>query len=41
MVFTLQGLIVLFCGALGQAAAPTLARAWARLSRRRGAAAHG
>ena len=40
MVFTLQGLIVLFCGALGQAAAPTLARAWARLSRRRGGA-HG
>jgi len=32
MVFTLQGLIVLFCGALGQAAAPTLARAWARWS---------
>ena len=28
MVFTLQGLIVLFCGALGQVAAPPLARAW-------------
>ncbi|MFO1336682.1 MAG: ABC transporter permease [Burkholderiaceae bacterium] len=38
MVFTLQGLIVLFCGALGQAAAPTLARGWARLARRREAA---
>lgn len=34
MVFTLQGLIVLFCGALGQAAAPALAR----LARRRAAA---
>src|SRR4029079_17420308 len=33
MVFTLQGLIVLFCGALGQALAPTLAR-WAARARR-------
>jgi general nucleoside transport system permease protein len=32
MVFTLQGLIVLFCGALGQVAAPTLARAWRRVA---------
>lgn len=29
MVFLLQGLIVLFCGAMAQVAAPTLARAWA------------
>jgi ABC-type uncharacterized transport system permease subunit len=36
MVFTLQGLIVLFCGALGQAAAPTLARLWARWSQAKG-----
>jgi general nucleoside transport system permease protein len=28
MVFTLQGLIVLFCGALAQVAAPGFARAW-------------
>ena len=28
MVFTLQGLIVLFCGAMAQVAAPTLARIW-------------
>ncbi len=41
MVFTLQGLIVLFSGAMAQVAAPTLARAWAALQlapgrRRRG-----
>ena len=35
MVFTLQGLVVLFCGALGQVAAPTFARAWGRWQRRR------
>jgi general nucleoside transport system permease protein len=28
MVFTLQGLIVLFCGAMAQVAAPTFARGW-------------
>ena len=39
MVFTLQGLIVLFCGALGQALAPSLARLAARW--RRGGAAQG
>jgi general nucleoside transport system permease protein len=39
MVFTLQGLIVLFSGAMAQVAAPTLARAWLALSRRRAAAA--
>ena len=33
MVFTLQGLIVLFSGALAQVAAPTLARLW-RATRR-------
>ena len=42
MVFTLQGLIVLFSGALAQVAAPTLARLW-RMTRRapRAAAAEG
>ncbi len=35
MVFTLQGLIVLFCGALGQVAAPRLARAWGAWQSRR------
>jgi ABC-type uncharacterized transport system permease subunit len=39
MVFTLQGLIVLFSGAMAQVAAPTLARAWLALRRRRPAAA--
>jgi simple sugar transport system permease protein len=34
MVFTLQGLIVLFSGAMAQVAAPTLARAWFALERR-------
>jgi general nucleoside transport system permease protein len=34
MVFTLQGLIVLFSGAMAQVAAPTLARAWQAISRR-------
>ena len=33
MVFTLQGLVVLFAGALGQVAAPTLARLFARRPR--------
>ena len=35
MVFMLQGLIVLFSGAMAQVAAPTLARLWLALSRRR------
>ncbi len=35
MVFTLQGLIVLFCGAMAQVAAPTFARAWGAWQRRR------
>ena len=35
MVFTLQGLIVLFSGAMAQVAAPSLARAWSALQRRR------
>ena len=39
MVFTLQGLIVLFCGAMGQVAAPTLARTWSAWQRWRGARA--
>ena len=39
MVFTLQGLIVLFSGAMAQVAAPTLARLWLALSRHRVAAA--
>jgi len=39
MVFTLQGLIVLFSGAMAQVAAPTLARVWLALRRRRLAAA--
>ena len=37
MVFTLQGLIVLFAGALGQVAMPTLARWHARWARQRSA----
>lgn len=35
MVYTLQGLIVLFSGAMAQVAAPTLARAWQAISRGR------
>ena len=35
MVFTLQGLIVLFSGAMAQVAAPSLARGWGWLRRRR------
>jgi simple sugar transport system permease protein len=35
MVFTLQGLIVLFSGAMSQVAAPSLARGWSWLRRRR------
>jgi simple sugar transport system permease protein len=35
MVYTLQGLIVLFSGAMAQVAAPTLARLWFALQRRR------
>ena len=34
MVFTLQGLIVLFCGAMAQVAAPTLARGWFAIEHR-------
>jgi simple sugar transport system permease protein len=48
MVFTLQGLIVLFAGAMGTVAAPWLARGWRALQARRaapgaaaGGAAHG
>jgi len=42
MVFTLQGLIVLFSGAMAHVAAPTLARSWFALERRFAArAAHG
>ncbi len=44
MVFTLQGLIVLFSGAMAQVAAPGLARLWNAWQRRRGtpvAAANG
>jgi simple sugar transport system permease protein len=46
MVFTLQGLIVLFAGAMAQVAAPWLARAWWAMAPRRPApaaaeAAHG
>jgi general nucleoside transport system permease protein len=42
MVFMLQGLVVLFAGAMARIAAPSLARAWAWLTRRRtGAAAAG
>jgi simple sugar transport system permease protein len=46
MVFTLQGLIVLFAGAMAQVAAPWLARAWWVMAPRRAApaeaeAAHG
>ena len=37
MVFTLQGLIVLFSGAMAQVAAPGLARAWQRVQAWRGA----
>jgi general nucleoside transport system permease protein len=38
MVFTLQGLIVLFAGAMSQVAAPWLARGWQALQRRPAAA---
>jgi simple sugar transport system permease protein len=38
MVYTLQGLIVLFSGAMAQVAAPTLARGWWWLQRRRAVA---
>lgn len=38
MVITLQGLIVLFCGAMSQVAAPVFARAWAAWQVRRVAA---
>lgn len=41
MVYTLQGLIVLFSGAMAQVAAPTLARAWQVIARRRLKVAHG
>jgi len=41
MVYTLQGLIVLFSGAMAQVAAPTLARAWQAIARRHLKAAHG
>ena len=43
MVFMLQGLIVLFAGAMAQVAAPALARAWALVARRspQREAAHG
>jgi len=34
-VYVLQGLIVLFAGALGQVAAPSLARGWRRVLARR------
>jgi hypothetical protein len=40
MVFTLQGLIVLFSGAMAQVAAPTLARVYFAFAGRR-ALAHG
>lgn len=36
VVFTLQGLIVLFCGALGQVAAPRLAWLWSKVRPGRG-----
>jgi general nucleoside transport system permease protein len=39
MVFTLQGLIVLFCGAMAQVAAPSFARGWGAWQRRREARA--
>jgi general nucleoside transport system permease protein len=41
MVFTLQGLIVLFAGAMAQVAAPWLARAWVAVAPRTAEAAHG
>jgi simple sugar transport system permease protein len=44
MVFMLQGLIVLFAGAMAQVAAPWLARGWALVAGARAAgrgAAHG
>ena len=41
MVFTLQGLIVLFSGAMAQVAAPTLARVYFALTRPRAGLAHG
>jgi simple sugar transport system permease protein len=39
MVFTLQGLIVLFSGAMAQVAAPAFARAWGAWQRRAAAPA--
>ncbi|HEX6721978.1 MAG TPA: ABC transporter permease [Burkholderiaceae bacterium] len=41
MVFTLQGLIVLFSGAMAQVAAPTLARVYFALTKPRAGLAHG
>ena len=41
MVFTLQGLIVLFAGAMAQVAAPWLASAWQWVLRKRGGSAEG
>ena len=41
MVFTLQGLIVLFSGAMAQVAAPTLTRLYFALAQRRAGLAHG
>ena len=41
MVFTLQGLIVLFSGAMAQVAAPTLTRLYFTLAQRRAGLAHG
>jgi simple sugar transport system permease protein len=41
MVFTLQGLIVLFSGALSRVAAPWLARGWFALRPQRAGAGHG
>jgi ABC-type uncharacterized transport system permease subunit len=41
MVFMLQGLIVLFAGAMAYVAAPGLARIWQAVSRRRGGAGGG
>ena len=41
MVFTLQGLIVLFAGAMAQVVAPWLASAWQWVLRKRGGSAEG
>ena len=41
MVFMLQGLIVLFAGAMAQVASPLLARLWRAFAKQTGGGRHG